>query len=887
MTKLFDKNSDSAVSLPFRVSSQVTVYATGLALGDEIQFETVVYEDYGSPTQPGCATSCDPCLPAGNKIVVGTARLRCCGCSCDSPQAEYPVRITEGTPYVVIDAPQNVDIRAVYIGGNLGDFNVWYENTSTEDVTDAMRGCCNPPKLDVAVEKSVSNDDPRVGEAMSYTLVVSNAGPFSANNTVVKDAIPEAMTVTSITVAYQNGAAGAATLSRAQLAAGYAIPVLPINGVATITINGSFTEVGAELNRAEVFAPPGTVDTNPANNGSEVLVNVKENVSDVSITKTVSNPAPRVGEPVSFVLTAHNSGPQDADGMVVADVLPVGFTAGAISINYAGGAAGPAVVSPAALAAGVSIPTVPAGGDVLVTVTGSFTSVGSFLNSATVKPPAGRVDSDVLNNEANVSVRVVANEVDLFVTKGLFPTAPIVGESTTYLIRGGNAGPQDADGAIVVDVLPAEFVFASASVIYGGGAAGPATVTAGQLGSGFVIPTLPEGGAFDITVVGSFSTSGTFTNDVSITAPDGRVETDPGNNGDFVVTTVGRPKADLSVTKTSSPASPAVGDTVTWTVTAANAGPAPALGSILTDAPPTGLTFSPVTYTYAGGATGPATSTMAALVTGVPVGLPVGGSVEATYTAVIPAGAEGQVLLNTATIMPPDSVDDPVQPNNSDLNTVVVAPACYLRCDDELQRIDASAAGGGVCISLGNVTYGGQGRAVFQARDFAWVLGNGTNGGENIPGHLAMSITNIYDQPAVGEVRMQFRPNMVAGTFFTAWLGKQITFFAVVSTNLAYPFPGINSASPRLANELVVSLRNGGTTLSDGALSAPYWDSSSGTAVLYKQLAPGEIWTPKAQWWAQFNASENYPAGSIVVHGNMSAQQFLHRNTTLVNAQVE
>lgn len=879
MTFLFDKKSDNAVSAPFRVSSQVTVYATGLALGDEIQFETVVYEDYGSPVQPGCATSCDPCLPAGNKIVVGTARLRCCGCGCDSPQAEYPVRITDGTPYVVIDAPQNVDIRAVYIGGNLGDFNVWYENTSTGDVTDAMRGCCNPPKVDISVEKTASNDDPRIGEAVNYTLVVANAGPFGANNTVVKDAIPEAMDVTSITVAYQNGAAGAATLSRAQLAAGYAIPVLPINGVATITVNGSFTEVGAELNRAEVFAPPGTVDTNPANNGSEVLVNVKENVSDVSITKTVSNPAPRVGEPVSFVLTAHNSGPQDADGMIVADVLPVGFVAGAISINYAGGAAGPAVVSPAALAVGVSIPTVPAGGDVLITITGSFTSVGSFLNSATVKPPAGRVDSDVLNNEANVSVRVVANEVDLFVTKGLSPTAPIVGESATYTIHGGNAGPQDADGAVVVDVLPAEFVFASASVTYGGGAAGPATVTAGQLGSGFIIPTLPAGGSFDIAVVGSFSTSGTFTNDVSITAPDGRVETDSGNNGDFVVTTVGRPKADLSVTKTSSPASPAVGDTVTWTVTAANAGPAPAPGSILTDAPPTGLTFSPVAYIYAGGATGPATSTMAALVTGVPVDLPVGGSVEATYTAVIPAGAEGQVLLNTATITPPDSVDDPVQPNNSDLNTVVVAQPCYLKCDDELVRFSDGAAGAGVCFFI---TPGGynpfRGRAIMQGRDKTALEGSFTESGN--PGtYLSLTITNPYPTPAYLKVDFSVHPQVYFVPGVTNVSTAAIGMVASITEQLNIPMPdGLPGTDVNLIHKIM--RMTGVTSNGSGASGTNGQEESTGGGRYNRLLAPGETINLYGQWWVILFQDAPFYTGFLEM--NMAATWALYRNAVKV-----
>lgn len=876
MTVLFDKKSDSAVSAPFRVVNQITVFATGLLPGDEVQFETLKYAET-EPTAPSCATNCDPCLPVGSKMVIGAVRLRCCGSGCSSPQAEYPVRLTYETPYVVIDAPQNVDLRAVYIGANLGDFDMWYENTNTEGVTDAMRGCCNPPKVDVAVEKSTANLDPRVGQSTSYTLVVSNAGPFAANNTVVKDAIPEAMNVTGISVVYANGAGGAVSLTKAQLAAGYTIPVLPAGGLATITVAGSFTEVGAELNRAEVYAPQGTVDTNPANNESEVLVNVKENVSDVSIAKAVSNPAPRVGEAVSFTVTAHNSGPQDANGAVIADVLPVGFTATTIGISYTGGAAGPATATAGQLASGVSIPTMPAGADVIITVTGSFSAVGSFLNSATIKPPAGRVDSDALNNEAAVSVRVVANEVDVFVTKSLSPTAPTVGQPCTYTLAAGNGGPQDANGAILVDVLPTEFSATSLTVAYTGGASGPTTVTAVELASGFVIPVLPSGGTATVSITGSFSAAGSYTNQAVITAPLGRVETNATNNAALVVTTVALPGADLSVDKVSSPAAPSVGDTITWTVTATNAGPADAPGSTLTDSPPAGLTFSAVSYSYTGGATGPTTSTMAVLVAGVVVSLPVGGTVVATYTAVVPAGAEGRVLLNSAAITPPATVTDPSSINNTVLNTVAVPQPCALKCDDELMRFSSGASGAGVCIAWGGVTYNPfRGRAVFRMRDAVWEEGGGTSAG-NPGAYLTISVTNPYPEPAMLRV-----DGFTANNGFSGANGAsnvRVGFVTKIGETLGINMPNAFDlyADP---SEIRDILDMSVSTAAGGGESGENYGEVTGYGHYKRLLQPGETATIYMQSWVIL--SQQYPFLGSVVHAHMNAAWELHRNAVQV-----
>jgi len=498
MTVLFDKKSDSGASAPFRVAKQVTVFATGLLPGDEIQFETLSYAEM-EPDKDCCTSTCDPCLPVGTKLITGAVRLRCCGCSCDSPQAEYPVRLTAETPFIVLDAPQNVDLRAVYIGGNLGDFSVWYENTATDNVTDAMRGCCNPPKVDVAVDKTVTSASPRVGESVTYTLLVTNAGPFGANKTVVVDDIPAAMTVTSINAIYGGGAAGAATLTRSQLAAGYEIPILPPNGSVVISVTGSFAEVGAVLNRSEVFAPPGTVDTNEANNGSEVLVNVRANEVDLVLTKTLTPAAPDVGQTCTYTINVGNSGPQSAGGAVVTDTLPVGFAMASGTITYSAGAAGPSTVTASGLAAGVVLPTLPLGGAATFTITGAFTAPGSHTNQATVLPPHGRVEVNPTDNTGFVVATVALPKADLAIEKHSLPTSPTVGDLVVWTVVATNVGPSTALGATLRDMPPDGLVFGAVAYTYTGGASGPVSSSMSDLSDGSIQIDLPVGSSVTAT----------------------------------------------------------------------------------------------------------------------------------------------------------------------------------------------------------------------------------------------------------------------------------------------------------------------------------------------------------------------------------------------------
>src|SRR5262249_59965870 len=95
--------------------------------------------------------------------------------------------------------------------------------------------------------------------------------------------------------------------------------------------------------------------------------------------------------------------------------------------------------------------------------------------------------------------------------------------------------------------------------------------------------------------------------------------------------------ADVTLQKTVDNATPSVGESVTFTVTATNRGPSPATGIVVQDALPAGLTLESATVSQ--GTYDPATGTWT-------IG-DLDPSAAATLMLVAPVGAMG-ALLNTA-----------------------------------------------------------------------------------------------------------------------------------------------------------------------------------------------------------------------------------------------
>ncbi len=100
--------------------------------------------------------------------------------------------------------------------------------------------------VDLSLTKTVNNTSPKVGDAIIFTITITNQSlTTAATNVVVDDVLPVGLTFNSATpsIGSFNNTTG-----------DWTIATLAANTSATLTINATVTQVGVITNTAEVVA---------------------------------------------------------------------------------------------------------------------------------------------------------------------------------------------------------------------------------------------------------------------------------------------------------------------------------------------------------------------------------------------------------------------------------------------------------------------------------------------------------------------------------------------------------------------------------------------------------------------------------------------------------
>lgn len=134
---LFDHTSLNNDSPVFQLDGQHTVVAVGMQPDDVITFEVITIAEAARDKICGCRI-----VGGLTASVEGMQQLLCPTCESEDLR---PVTLTAKNPVVVLDAPHNSFLRAIYNGTGIGlqSVNAWVTKSATTDLTDAMRGC--PP----------------------------------------------------------------------------------------------------------------------------------------------------------------------------------------------------------------------------------------------------------------------------------------------------------------------------------------------------------------------------------------------------------------------------------------------------------------------------------------------------------------------------------------------------------------------------------------------------------------------------------------------------------------------------------------------------------------------------------------------------------------------
>ena len=263
-----------------------------------------------------------------------------------------------------------------------------------------------PTTANLAITKTDGVTSVVVGQQVTYTITVSNAGPAAVNGATVNDTLPARLGSATWTCAPASACAAASGTGSIA-----AVPVTLLNG-ASVTFRVTATVLagtGSVTNTATVTVPSGVTDPTPGNNTATDIDTVLTPVN-LGITKTANVASANRGSPVRFTIVVTNLGTTAVTSATVADTFPNTVTG---TINWtcsvtAGASCGGGGTGNGPINRTVSMPV---GSTITFTTTGgnvsSTTTQTSLTNTATVTPLASQfVDTDTTNNSASVAVAI-------------------------------------------------------------------------------------------------------------------------------------------------------------------------------------------------------------------------------------------------------------------------------------------------------------------------------------------------------------------------------------------------------------------------------------------------------------------------------------------------
>ncbi len=281
----------------------------------------------------------------------------------------------------------------------------------------------------------------------------------------------------------------------------------------------------------------------------------------------VDNASPNVGDTVTFTLTVTNSGPDEADGLVILNALPTGLT-------VTGSTAGQGTFS--AQTGLWSVGTLADGQTSTLTFTATVGTATPLTDSASVHA-VDEYDPDT--SDASASTLITPQIADLALTAAADSAEPNVGDEVTLTVTVNDEGPDAATDVSINAALPAGLTFVSAE---------PSVGTYDSLSGVWSVGTVGTSSPEVLQIVATVDSPVAATFSTSIAHSD-QADTIPANEEASVTETP--QESNLEMLTSVDNTRPNVGDDVTFTITLSNSGPDDATGVQLSIPLPSGLTF--------------------------------------------------------------------------------------------------------------------------------------------------------------------------------------------------------------------------------------------------------------------------------------------------------
>ena len=670
-----EDDEDDATTMPQVADLSVVKSVDGATpdIGDVVTF-TVAVTNNGPDDASG--VSVEDVVPAGySNITTISNSGSLSGSTITWSDLSVPNGVTLNLTFdVTVDAPTGTsaeyDNVAQVTGSDQHDPDSTPDNglPSEDDQDDAST---TPQTIDLSLVKTVDDTSPLVGEIVTFTLVVSNAGPSGATGVMVQDVVPDGYS--GITNISNGGTASGSTITWSGLSVANGAAVNLTFDATVDAPPASYTNI-AQVTAANEWDPDSAPnnDDGDQSEDDEDSADLTVEEADLRLSKTVDNTLPNVGDSVTFTIAVTNDGPDDAAAVAVEDVVPTGYS-NITNISNGGILSGSTITW-----SGLSI----ANGDTLsltfdATVDAPTGGANEYVNVAQVTAsdqhdPDSTPDNDDATEDDQDDASVTPQVADLSLAKSVDNTLPNVGDSVTFTIDVANNGPDDATGVSVEDVAPAGY--SGVQNISNGGILSGSTITWSGL-------SIANGDTlsltFDATVDAPTGGTNEYVNVAQVTdsdqhdpnsTPDNNVPTEDDQDN----ATVNPQQADLSVTKSVNDTTPSVGDLVTFSVLVANAGLNAATGVSVEDVVPAG--YSGITNISHSGNLSSSTVTWSGLF------IAVGSATTLMFQAIVdaPTGTSGEydnvAQVTDSTQYDPDSTPDNDLPAEDDQDDASVTP---------------------------------------------------------------------------------------------------------------------------------------------------------------------------------------------------------------------
>ena len=419
----------------------------------------------------------------------------------------------------------------------------------------------------ISVVKSASPQEVSQGDIITYTVLVSNAGPNDATNVVVTDDIPT--DITGAEFSLDDGATWSPWVNP------YSIGTLPNGDVISILISGTVLSTASATITNTATVTSDTPDIDPSDNSSTVETPVEDTPApvlsaDLEIVKSNTPSAVVAGEELTYTIAITNNGPSPALGVMLADATPSSLLypefsqdEGTTWLPWIGTYP---ILNP-------STGMIDAGETITILIRGTVSPAETrkIRNTATVV--SATPDPD-LGNNSSTAIAETTTSADIAVVKTSDPNPVDAGSTLSYTIVITNNGPSFAQNVIINDEIPAGLT----NVVYSTDAGNTWVDWTGS----YTIGTMAAGASVTVIAQGMVmqGASGSISNTAIVTSTTDDPNLD--NNTSTSVANVNY-SADISVIKTAGTDKATAGELLIYTLIVDNAGPSDAENVMVSD----------------------------------------------------------------------------------------------------------------------------------------------------------------------------------------------------------------------------------------------------------------------------------------------------------------